>query len=556
MNKNLSLLQDEILAVKAKSKEMKCADVEQIVNTLGVNGLAEVLPDRLYHAAGQKIGSMITAAPRTREQLTQVYDTLNRISNYQVMPVPERRTGFIHGAIWHTIGTNEGDMTNVSWTDFMEYMCPWAPLEFAQDCLHGIGHGGIVKGSNLGFGGANSIHYTPCDVGIPFTNKTMLYEAPRMCESAPSSFGKRLCAMGFFHSVAEYYDLDGINRDVDHPLWPCNGDTMFETHEWGPAYCWLYRWMWDAQVVGVNFHALGRHPIAYRFDYFNSIPGHLGRLCFVTPMQKEKNTVGCIFGLSAIYFVFPFGFQKLMTNPGDSLVVWCSNFVDPARPKPEDAQRWLACISGATEWYYGGIARIAAAPKIARQGICKALLDVEWQPQSLRECAHRVCMIGAVKSHAGWIPDKVSNEFTMTHKMGIFGTFQDPQQEHWDQWWPQEWNSSEYKWWPLDLQSCLNHCPGVSEWIESFNGLKMLRKPVAASTSQVESHSSRSAAISPNRMPNQPAAATENANETWMYVVLSLCALAGTSFLMGIVYARAVPATPTKGFYSEARAQP
>ena len=90
---------------------------------------------------------------------------------------------------------------------------------------------------------------------------------------------------------------------------------------------------------------------AWRYDYFNSFAGHPARLCLEAPMEAEVHRVGCIFGLSAIYFIFPFGFQTLVTAPADSLPRFCANFVDPARPKPEDAQRWLACVSGATEWY-------------------------------------------------------------------------------------------------------------------------------------------------------------------------------------------------------------
>ena len=50
--------------------------------------------------------------------------------------------------------------------------------------------------------------------------------------------------------------------------------------------------------------------------------------------------VGCIWGLSAIYFVYPFGFEKLIADPRDSLVAWCAALSRP-RPLPYPPSPWL-----------------------------------------------------------------------------------------------------------------------------------------------------------------------------------------------------------------------
>ena len=75
----------------------------------------------------------------------------------------------------------------------------------------------------------------------------------------------------------------------------------------------------------------------------------------------------------------------------ETLVDFCSYFVDPARiSSRKEQRRWLACVHGSVMNFLG-VADVHSLELKTAVGYCRQLFHVEWQPAAFREQAYELC---------------------------------------------------------------------------------------------------------------------------------------------------------------------
>lgn len=170
-------------------------------------------------------------------------------------------------------------------------------------CYHGIGHAFIYHTYFHPIEVTGSICFEPPPLRL-ISNVTIMYEAHRMCMSAPTDYYRQACSFGIQHSFSEwtfgwtppdYHLPDERGVIQDSVFFPCDvmADGSSERYETAQCFDNIFRWLgWGSWV----------------FDEFRAhiLSGNgLTSLCLSNPWSPgmdEGHVQSCIYGLSQVVY--------------------------------------------------------------------------------------------------------------------------------------------------------------------------------------------------------------------------------------------------------------
>jgi len=310
------------------------------------------------HRLGQVFGHLAMGSPV--EERTRTFNLLRSIPDWlEALEYQPHNHGFIHGSVWYYVGV----APDLKWDGIVGHLCdPSWPIFLS--CVHGVGHGSFIRHSQQPF--------SPCSrIGDVWPDAEGMNKARQFCADAPTLRVGEVCANGLYHSYYENKGASLVGKEDGDWAFPCQTSSPFEQH------CFF----WNA-LIG------WRGVTDWRLKTVSTVTGHVSRACFDLPMDSETVRLGCITGVSTVYFPhydwavagpadsavtpneetcskfpgplialgLPAGPCKMLFDPQRSppqhtspitLVAWCSHFIDPAAgSSAANAERWMACVGG------------------------------------------------------------------------------------------------------------------------------------------------------------------------------------------------------------------
>ena len=266
-----------------------CSSFTEMIETVGINGALVLVPVPSWHTLAQVYMGMIWhhGAP-TLIQKNNVFLSLSCAARKLGLLYyhSARPNGILHGAIWYLIW-NSSEPFN--W-DMVRQLQP----TFDQRLYHGLGHGlHYLTTKRHQLNASQSVDTCEHPHVSQDANANHFIRALRLCMLGPTVLMRYGCSDGLFHSWFEYEPRQP--QELINALYPCDSYALsamcfvwlfakFDTYESRPGGRLA---PYDARVRGLRT----------QFD------GIIIHVC-VQMKAPESRVADCIFGLSAIFFVY------------------------------------------------------------------------------------------------------------------------------------------------------------------------------------------------------------------------------------------------------------
>jgi len=279
---------EKIIQKYANLSVFACELLEEIVDHIGINGAASVVPMRHWHLLSQIVGHLSIANGVDFADVTRVLAFM--ANEYTRAKNTPNAKGLLHGAVWYAVGT----MSVVTWPT-LEQVLPLhdSVVDFPQESLHGVGHGLLIRSTNNRF--------TRCSKHPIAADYLALKNAASFCAEHPNYLYRWMCADGLYHAYVEYFH--DVVDDSRSWLYPCNEFNASE---------WCFTWIFGQGMI----YREGEQGVTWRLSRFLST-SNFTHLC-LSGMASESNVRGCIFGISAHYAFYHDGWVAVKRG-GDPL---------------------------------------------------------------------------------------------------------------------------------------------------------------------------------------------------------------------------------------------
>jgi len=353
---------------------VSCMAMASLIENVGLNGALGLVPLEQWHMLGQVAGHVAISTNSVKE-IFHVLIPLLKLSyeSPHFQANPQSIVGAIHAFCWSVVANRHFS----GWHELLDLL---GIGMISHPFLHGVGHGFHFRQSVL-----KGHSFFSCSPPPMSKDRTDLSQALSLCMQAPRFEMSVKCSQGAFHSWIEY--STGFYGSGSW-YFPCT-----EVHAM-PSWCF-------ALLFGQGLWCINHEVNFLRSLSISAVPGHITRFCVGTNMSSEIHVRGCIWGMSAqFYLYFHEGWQAMILEPGtnaalqrclelpiyyssttvsainchllfayskshfttgsqqhftttgtkSSLIDWCSLFVPGIFQRQQHRltyMRWIACIHGA-----------------------------------------------------------------------------------------------------------------------------------------------------------------------------------------------------------------
>lgn len=342
------------------------------------------------HVLGQILGAQ---AWQANPNVTSIHEGIEPLLQHHGM-IPDGygdTIGLYHASVWYIFGAN-----NLLFDD-LQLLCPRTDYEWVFMCLHGVGHGGLIRARKQEWKS-----YTACsEIGVVTSGALRIgYE---VCRQAPSSFLEYSCSTGFYHSTFEHLDIEA-NKDT---FYPCvDSDFPHKGACWCQAFLVLTQYQTNA----------GQGSLIQQRARMMIERGKGGKFC---SNLTHEDTLACMWGLatnlffngnSQIFSHYAFDYWGLTLNSTwinyvpvrgqDGYLTVSAEYIGrevmavcyKMTPGPYDNfAQWHACITGAFGLWMSHMFKYRPMPIAERQRICTAFRE-EIKGATEAYLSHLSCM--------------------------------------------------------------------------------------------------------------------------------------------------------------------